>query len=51
MANLSEIFQRMPEQFDSEKAGDFEATIQFDLSGDEGGEWYVVVADGNAAVE
>lgn len=51
MANLSEIFERMPEQFNSEKAGDFEATIQFDLSGDEGGEWYVVVAEGNAAVE
>ncbi len=41
----------MPRQFMGEKAGDFDATIQFDLSGDDGGDWYVVIADGNAAVE
>jgi putative sterol carrier protein len=51
MATINEIFEQMPRQFMGEKAGDFDATIQFDLSGDDGGDWYVVIADGNAAVE
>ncbi len=51
MATISEIFEQMPREFKSDKAGDFDATIQFDLSGDNGGQWYVVIADGNAAIE
>ena len=51
MASVTKIFEQMPEQFKAEKAGDFDATIQFDLAGDEGGQWYVTIADGNAAVE
>lgn len=51
MASVTKIFEQMPEQFNAEKAGDFDATIQFDLSGDQGGQWYVTIADGNAAVE
>jgi putative sterol carrier protein len=51
MATLAEIFEKMPEQFNAEKAGDMNATVQFDLSGDGGGQWYVVIADGAAAVE
>jgi putative sterol carrier protein len=41
----------MPDEFKADQAGDFDATIQFDLSGDAGGMWYVVIAEGNAAVE
>jgi putative sterol carrier protein len=51
MATLAEIFERMPQQFNAEKAGDMNATVQFDLSGDDRGQWYVVIADGAAAVE
>lgn len=51
MATIEEIFEQMPRIFKSDKAGDFEATVQFDLSGDNGGAWYVVIANGNAAVE
>ena len=51
MANLAEIFEKMPQQFNADKAGDMNATIQFDLSGDDGGQWYVVIADGAVAVE
>jgi putative sterol carrier protein len=41
----------MPDEFKADRAGDFDATIQFDLSGNAGGKWYVVIAEGNAAVE
>ena len=51
MPSVREIFENMPDHFQSEKAGDFDATIQFDLSGEDGGLWYVTIADGNAAVE
>jgi putative sterol carrier protein len=51
MATLAEIFENMPQRFNAEKAGDMNATVQFDLSGDGGGQWYVVIADGAAAVE
>ncbi len=51
MATTSEFFERMPQEFNAEKAGDFDATVQFDLSGDDGGQWYVVIDDGNAASE
>lgn len=51
MADLNTIFDAMPERFQSEKAGDLDMTIQFDLSGDGGGQWYVRVKDGAIDVE
>lgn len=51
MATIDEIFEQMPNVFKADKAGNFDATVQFDLSGESGGLWYVVIADGNAAVE
>ncbi|HSM55291.1 MAG TPA: SCP2 sterol-binding domain-containing protein [Candidatus Sulfomarinibacteraceae bacterium] len=51
MASVTDIFERMPEMFNAAKAGGFDATVQFDLGGDNGGQWYVVIADGNVAVE
>ncbi|MDT8304882.1 MAG: SCP2 sterol-binding domain-containing protein [Anaerolineae bacterium] len=50
MATVEEIFAAMPGQFDAAKAGDFGTTIQFDLAGDDGGQWYVVVDQGSAVV-
>ncbi len=50
MASVQDIFAAMPGQFDAAKAGGFDATIQFDLAGDGGGQWYVNVADGKAVV-
>lgn len=51
MPSVQDIFDNLSDQFDAGKAGDMDATVQFDLSGDNGGKWYVVVADGNVAVE
>jgi putative sterol carrier protein len=42
------VFEQMPEYFQPDKAGSTNATIQFDLSGDEGGKWWVKIADGQA---
>ena len=40
----------MPGAFNAEKAGDMDATVQFNLAGEGGGTWYVVVANGECAV-
>jgi putative sterol carrier protein len=46
-----ELFDRMPDNFDAGAAGDMNAIIQFDLSGDSGGVWAVTVADGQCTVK
>lgn len=51
MAEVSKIFANMPDAFNAEKAGDLAATVQFDLTGEGGGKWFVVVADGVCEVE
>jgi putative sterol carrier protein len=50
MASVSKLFENMPSVFNAEKAGDMNAVVQFDLSGEEGGKWFVSVADGNCEV-
>ena len=42
------VIERMPEALIPEKAGSTNATIQFDLSGDQGGKWWVKIHDGKA---
>ena len=39
----------MPSLFLPEKAGTTNATIQFDLSGEHAGKWFVKIADGQAS--
>jgi putative sterol carrier protein len=43
-----QVFEQMPAFLDSGKAGSTNAMIQFDLSGDNGGKWWVKIADGAA---
>lgn len=43
--NAADIFAEMTQAFQSEKAGDLQAVFQFNLSGEEGGEWAVAVAN------
>ncbi len=40
-----EIFDAMPTQFDPAKAGAMNLTVQFDLSGEGGGQWHVTLAN------
>jgi putative sterol carrier protein len=51
MPTAAEIFNEMPSSFDAEKAAGLDVTVQFDLSGDDGGQWYVVIANGTCSVE
>jgi len=51
MASVSKLFDEMPKVFDAEKAGDYDATVQFKLTGEDGGDWYVVIAEGEIEVE
>ena len=35
----------LPEKFDSAKAAGISAVVQFKISGDDGGEWYITIKD------
>jgi putative sterol carrier protein len=43
-----QLFAQMPTYFDATKAGNINATYQFDLSGPQGGTWWVKIANGQA---
>ncbi|MAS34293.1 MAG: sterol carrier protein [Anaerolineaceae bacterium] len=45
---LSEMFQQMANNFDASRADGIDATIQFDLSGENGGLYWVKMANGQA---
>jgi putative sterol carrier protein len=45
-----DIFAEMPNQLDANAAKGMNSTIQFNLSGDNGGQWYVHIKDGKAEV-
>jgi putative sterol carrier protein len=44
-----QVIEAMPEYFQPDKAGSTNATIQFDLSGEQAGKWFLKVADGQAS--
>lgn len=35
----------LPEKFDPERAADISAVVQFKISGDDGGDWYITIKD------
>ena len=48
--NPQEIFDQMGANINPDAAKGMNATIQFNLSGDNGGQWYVTIKDGTATV-
>jgi putative sterol carrier protein len=46
MPSLDEMFSMMPNAFDASKAKDFNATVQFALTGEGGDHYFVKIADG-----
>ncbi len=42
----ADIFAKIPERFNAEKASDVNMTLVFSLSGDNGGDWTIKIADG-----
>lgn len=51
MTTAAEIFKEMPSRFKADQASDLKMEVQFELSGDDGGAWYVKVADGACTIE
>jgi len=43
--SIQEVFDAMPSRFLPDQAGDMRAVIQFDLSGEGGGQWFATIAD------
>lgn len=50
MATPQELFDRLADQIDPEKAKDLNATLLFDLGGENGGQWHVALKDGAVKV-
>jgi putative sterol carrier protein len=48
--SAEEVFALMPEHFLPEQAGNLNAVLQFDLSGDGGGQWVAAIAGGQLTV-
>jgi hypothetical protein len=49
MSTIRDTFAQMPKSFQKDQAVGYSAVYQFELSGDGGGTWHVVVADGTVA--
>ena len=49
MTTPDQVVGEMPGLFIPEKAGNTSAVIQFDLTGDNAGKWYIKIADGQAS--
>jgi len=50
MSQVAEFFSKMPERVNKDKIQGMNATYQFDITGDDGGKWYVEIADNDAKV-
>jgi putative sterol carrier protein len=49
--SIKEVFAAMPEQFNADAASGVDAVFQFDLTGDDGGKYWVKVQDQELHVE
>ena len=48
---IKELFDRLPGAFLPDKAGDMDAVIQFELTGEEESNWIVIIKDGACSAE
>lgn len=48
---IGSLMVRLPEAFLPEQAAGVEAVIQFNLTGDQGGDWYVTIREGTCTVD
>lgn len=49
--DIQEIFRKMPQAFQPEKAPKLSAVIQLNLTGDGGGQWAVKIAGGKISID
>ena len=50
MPTVKETFDAMASRFRPDKAAGVNATIQYEITGDQGGAWHAVIKDGACAV-
>ena len=50
ITSVKEVFNKMPEVFNPSAAQGLNAVFQYDISGEGGGQWNVVVKDGTCQV-
>jgi putative sterol carrier protein len=48
--SVKEIFDGMPQAFDRSAAAGLDAVIQFNIEGEEGGDWYATIKDQTCTV-
>ena len=48
--NVKEVFDKMPEVFNADAAQGLNAVFQFEITGNDGGNWNVVVKDGTCEI-
>ena len=49
--DVREIFSKMPEVFNPSAAGGMDAVFQFEITGEGGGNWSVIVKDGACEIK
>ncbi|MBN1312484.1 MAG: SCP2 sterol-binding domain-containing protein [Anaerolineae bacterium] len=50
-SNIQEIFTEIPKRFDPAAWGPGDASLQFNITGDDGGEWNATITDGKLTVK
>ncbi len=50
IANVKDVFDKMPEVFDTDAAQGLNAVFQFEITGDDGGNWNIVIQDGTCEI-
>ena len=50
LTNVKDVFDKMSEVFDADAAQGLDVVFQFEISGDDGGNWNIVVKDGTCEI-
>src|SRR6266404_4856221 len=50
MDTVKDSFDAMQNRFNADKAGGINAVIQYDIKGDDGGQWHVTIKDGTCVI-
>jgi len=50
-ASVSEVFESMPNRFNPDKAANENVVFQFNISGESGGSWQLIIKEGECSVE
>ena len=51
LTNVKEIFTKMPEVFNPSAAQGLDAVFQFEITGDDGGNWSIIIKEGTCYIQ